>query len=745
MRKLLIIPLMCLLTIAIHAQTTKNIHLSYSANEFTFADNDGITTISSPQHLLLFESDTLAPALPYILVNVYLSENTEYTGFTYSKTESVVRTNVTLPANQIECATSTDPLPVVPVSTGYPSGTYPDIRIENTGVHKSGKYKFASFKVFPFKYDTATQQLYLATSIDLTISLDSIAEPVQSGGNFMGKSIKRIVVNAEEVPYYEDSLDTSPQLHVIDGAEYLIITNTNLAPEFQRLANWKTMKGIRTKVLTTEYINEAYPGSTLQLKIKTAISHYYNGESYQLKYVLLGGDVDVVPTQKCFASIVVLQNGNNVQKNDEIPTDIFYGCLDNMSWDMNQDGLSGDINDDVDMAPEVIVSRLPISTIEDAGTIVERIIDYEINPLSKEWNKKILLAGKELVTDSDGYFEGVRLYEDYIRPYWDGNTTLLFDCYTSFEEGSNYDFTASHLQTELEKGYILSDITTHGNVNIFDMEYGSPYSLYEASSLNNIGYSVVTTVACSTNAFDSSNVCLSEALLRNPNSGIIAYLGSSRTGLSRYSHIYNQEFYYHLFCSQGKQIGRAFFDMKNSLVGACHPNMEGSSYMRWLYYGLNLIGDPEMSLYVNSPESFNNVQITYNQHELIVDAGTNNCTICVMSIDDVGHSYYNIKKSVECDSFLNVNNNVAICITKVGYKPYIAIISNQHIIQNTDIKHDLNIIADDVIIGSDITDEKEYGPVTISNGLTKIKGHDGVTIKNDFEVKAGAEFEITTE
>lgn len=734
MRKLLIIPLMCLLTIAIHAQTTKNIHLSYSANEFTFADNDGITTISSPQHLLLFESDTLAPALPYILVNVYLSENTEYTGFTYSKTESVVRTNVTLPANQIEYATSTDPLPVVPVSTGYPSGTYPDISIENTGVHKSGKYKFASFKVFPFKYDTATQQLYLATSIDLTISLDSIAEPVQSGGNFMGKSVKRIVTNPEDVTNVPDS--SSQQNY-----EYVIITNSTLQPVFQKLADWKTKKGVRTKVLTTEEVSNRYSGETMPLKIKNALYDYYEGEYSGLKYALLGGDDNIVPVQYCY-----------IQKNDTTnhkytPTDIFYSCFGNMNWDTNHNGIAGEISDSVDISPEIIISRISVRSIADANSVVDRIINYESNPKLNNWQDNILMTGAQLKMDlgdmSDAQNISQQLYTQAILPYWTGSVSHFYDTYTDFEGGADYDLTSSHLQTELENGYSIINICSHGGVYSIDMESGNlPYNTTKAKRLNNPRYSILTTTACHTNAFDSAYTCLSEAFIRNQNSGILAYVGSSREGFTSTSYFFNLLFYRFLLSDNEHQLGKAVMEMKNALIGS--SNTYDDTY-RWLHFAINMLGDPEMPLYVEKPKKFENVTIAYNDNGVVINSGIDSCRICIMSSSDSGQSLYHVKHDTANDTIQNINDDTSICITKPGYIPYVAIINTHCILQHEDIDGDMHILADEVSIGSDITTDKEYGPVTISNGETTIQSKNGVTIKNDFSVNFGAQFSVINE
>ena len=47
-----------------------------------------------------------------------------------------------------------------------------------------------------------------------------------------------------------------------------------------------------------------------------------------------------------------------------------------------------------------------------------------------------------------------------------------------------------------------------------------------------------------------------------------------------------------------------------------------------------------------------------------------------------------------------------------------------------------------IMVGSNVTTEKEEGPVVIENGSTILESANGVTITRDFEVREGAEFEI---
>ncbi|MHB8156458.1 MAG: C25 family cysteine peptidase, partial [Desulfocucumaceae bacterium] len=77
--------------------------------------------------------------------------------------------------------------------------------------------------------------------------------------------------------------------------DYVIITSEELAPQFQRLADWKTQKGIYTIVKTTRWIESNYRGADLQEKIRRFIQDAW--VNWGTVLVLLGGDTPVIPAR----------------------------------------------------------------------------------------------------------------------------------------------------------------------------------------------------------------------------------------------------------------------------------------------------------------------------------------------------------------------------------------------------------------------------------------------------------------
>lgn len=65
-------------------------------------------------------------------------------------------------------------------------------------------------------------------------------------------------------------------------------------------------------------------------------------------------------------------------------------------------------------------------------------------------------------------------------------------------------------------------------------------------------------------------------------------------------------------------------------------------------------------------------------------------------------------------------------------------------LQNETFGADTDVFADRVLIGKDVTNDKDFGPVLVSNGKTRVRATKSVTIANDFEVTRGAQFQIMT-
>ena len=167
-------------------------------------------------------------------------------------------------------------------------------------------------------------------------------------------------------------------------------------------------------------------------------------------------------------------------------------------------------------------------------------------------------------------------------------------------------------------------------------------------------------------------------------------------------------------------------------------------FNRKIWMGLNLMGDPEMPVYLSKPKTFGDVSIEFVNDSIYVDTGTGCFDICLINQCDSTDYYIarNITDSVAV--FGRINGVFDVCITKPDYIPYTTTCTNTYI-QNKTLSGNKIYETGNAIIGSDVTNRIAQGPIIINNGSTTIKANHGVTISKDFEVNLGAEFIITYE
>ena len=753
MRKILLL-FYLLVPMCLFAQKSRVFSINFSEKDFSFTKDGDLLNVVSTDGKAVIWGNTFDPALPCLGVNILISPTDEYAGFSCEEKETLVESNVIVNYIPEDLPSNIDQDVLRTGQTNYTKKSYPDKNVLFTGTHMMDGYKYLSFVVCPFRYNAEKKSLYLKQNFSLHLNLKSTYSKGSSGskGHNMRDIVKDMTINGNEIETLYPNLTKTATSTETTIYKYIIVTNEALKPVFEKLAHWKTMKGVKSKVITVEDCYDAYPNFSPQLAIKTVLANYYYNNG--MEYTLLAGDTDVVPAQICYLP-------HWTKDTYDTPADLYYSCLDScFSWDSNGNNVYAELNDNIDLNPEFIITRCSVSTLSEAEIFVNRIIEYESFPKTDGWENNMLSCGnilynttiKDNIVISDSQYQGEYVYENAVQPYWNGLFFELFDTYSNHPDGANYDATGDHFQTELGKGYTFVDEFSHAWANKWGfLENWTLYKLDKASSLVNNGYSIITTISCYSNAFDKISTdfpdeteyyttCLSESFMRNPNSGILAYFGSSREGWSTTSYYFDEKFYEYLLSSNDKQFGRAAMLAKNALIPQTQPSYY--NYYRWLIMALNPLGDPEMPIFIQTPQTFNNVSVSFSNGNLSVSAGVSGCTICVSSAADYGDSYYKLYNNVNGISLSDVYADCYLCITKQGYIPYIARVGNYVYLQNEDIVRNLSVFSTNTYVGSNVNGSLSQGPVTIHKGKVTNKSVGGITIQNDFEVKNGAELEI---
>jgi len=746
-------------------QSKQRIKLEFNKSDFEFSKDSTQLFIRSLSNIYRTHPDFEKPAWPYLSLYVLIDPNTEYKSHKSSFSMDLFAKDVILAKNPM-------PIPTYSninnkhnsVSSFSSESNYPKYAVEYTGTHSIGNYKFLSFLVCPFQYNTDSS-LYLFRNVELDVELvqASVSSRLLCSNNSQRAVIENLVHNPQDLSTLYPNVDSSRSNLLTTNSsdyqfDYLIISNNALRSELQKLANWKTIKGIRTTVETVENIYSSTSGASNQERIKTYIKNLYNNSNGRLKYVLLAGDNTIVPTQTCYVECTAI-NGLHTAN---IACDLYYACLSDINWDTNNNGKAGEPTDNIDINSDIIVTRLSVKNVLDARTQINRIIKYEQGDSYANWNTNILMGGTTLkdslqyysgVLMSDTHYKGELFFNNYINPYWpSANKYLFYDTGTSFIGGAAYDFRTQHCLEQFSRGYSFINIITHGDFDNYKMEYRGDsipsfqiFNNSNARSVANTGNTIITTTSCKTNGFNVRDTCLSEAFMRNPDGGIIGYYGCSDNGWSSssmtslgVSDIFNGEFYKQLLQNTVHQLGKSVYDSKSNLVSSCRSQ----SPYRWVYFGLNALCDPEMSVFISQPLKFWNVNITYNHGNVYIGTGINDCKICITSLYDYGTSLFQTVEGVNGCTFNLPAGVYRICITKSGYIPYIAYVGDNIYIQNENFTKNTQIHGENIYIGSHVTTIKEQGPVLVLDGETDIKCSNKTTIKNYFKVKKGASLKV---
>lgn len=412
-----------------------------------------------------------------------------------------------------------------------------------------------------------------------------------------------LVENKQDIMQYAQTsspaqIRSLPSQSVLNDVipDYLIITNEKLKTQYQRLAQWKTKKGVPTIIKTIEEIERESVGADLVDKIRNYISDFGNRWGSEGLFLLLGGDTDVIPTRKVAS----------VHDSFLYDTDAYYvEPQATISWYNH--------NYKNDSIRNIFMGRIPISDVLDLSKFIDQLFHYEKCDLNIDYSyfNNLLMATAFMEKDNkDGYMDKFDSYRKSYFPTY-GKYWYLFDhfncnCPSSIHTYYEYDRTYG---SELNKDNFLSAINSgtsqgfphiichkdHGYMPYFGTSYESKHEgiykkdLIESNDTSH--FNIILSGSCNTTNFSTD--CIGENFLY---ANTIAYIGNTDIGW-RNEHFLIRTFLQNLYTN-------------NSLynIGAIHLNL-----LRELTksHRLHLLGDPEMPIWTNVPQNLN-VSITPN-------------------------------------------------------------------------------------------------------------------------------------
>jgi hypothetical protein len=478
--------------------------------------------------------------------------------------------------------------------------------------------KLASVRAFPMRAVLDGNGEYVAIEIleqfEVVLSqssdlvFDSVAKRqrhVPGERQKLKSALKNMIDNPEMVTSYlpEEVSHIIPQVRGnsperVPGLEgssvsYLIITNDELASTFQQLADYRTSVGMPSVVRSVEWIqSNCLNGADIQETIRFFIKDAY--EKWGVEYVVLAGDTDIVPA-RYIKDYLYGEAGYTI-----IPADLYFACLDG-NWNADGDNFYGEVSitygDDLcDMASEVALGRIPVSTVTEAQNYISKVILYEGLASGTNWTNGFLAAAEVLfwindeTPSTDGAAFAEDLIDDFVVPCTNMTSTKYYENYTAYP-GSLEETKAAVTSAMNSNQYGIMSQIGHGF--FFDMSLGDAvFKVTDADALENNDHPfLLFALNCASAAFDYS--CLMERLVLHPTGGTIASIGSSRAAFPYTSNNYQREFFSLLFCDEVYKLGDVIEQSRLPYIGDVnHP-----SFNRWTYMNYTLLGDPGLSIW----------------------------------------------------------------------------------------------------------------------------------------------------
>jgi hypothetical protein len=592
---------------------------SFDSGDVAFAEDSGFTAVYLKDGVR--PQDTPGtPWLPAQYINLMIPAGASVTGIEVSGDEEILKTGVlvypvqpfqspSLPARGF-----VDPDPAAYAATDK---TPVALAVLQGAATMRGQ-SIVSLRINPVRYVPADRALFLSTRLSVTVHYEeNRSQGLLPADPLFQDALNSLVVNPGAAPDLSVRMATG-------GVDYLVITRQDLAEAFGQLTAFRQdTGGLNCEIKTVEEIETQYVGRDRAEKIRNCIIDYVAQKG--LVYVVLGGDDTVVPVRNCPVRYYYYEA--------DMPTDLYYSGLDG-DWDGNLNRVYGEAGDQVDLAPDVIVGRIPVRTAAQVKAYADKLIAFETDPqvLSRSTmlltgsKKHDVYYGDDRPTDlmADGHLEFRdpnhpfvcdaemwvrRLYRDHISPLYQPDTLgFLFDTLTSWDStrAGDYDLSPGTVKAIYNQGWTHLFSDTHGGVQAWGLEgYAAIYSS-DIAAMTGLTPFVYTT-ACLSNYFsNAADPCLSEAFIRNPNGGALTYVGSSHYGwfspdypasdssLSSCgdSLNYAMRYYARLFETDFISSGEAFALHKADLMALCSSDTTA----RWIQFGLNLMGDPAIMM-----------------------------------------------------------------------------------------------------------------------------------------------------
>lgn len=358
------------------------------------------------------------------------------------------------------------------------------------------------------------------------------------------------------------------------GADYVIIAPAEFMAAATPLKALRQSQGMTVVVEDVQAIFDSFGyGRSTPQAIHNYLHNAYHTWSPAPEFVLLVGDGT---------------NDPKLHKPDSRPTWIppYLAAVDPWLGEIAADNRFVTV-DGADSLPDMAIGRLPVNSLAEAQTVINKIVQYEANPHFGDWNSKVSFVTDNV--DSAGNFpqSSDNLAAQYIADSWSASKNYYNPPpgASQSEKDALKNQVATAVRSEWNQGRGMIVYTGHSSEHQWAAE--RVFHLDDVAGLNNYGrLPVVLQLTCFTSSFQEPFWdTLDEALLRRANGGAVATWGPTGLGIATGHDALAEGFLETIITNGTPEIGRATLAGKLRLMTHAPTHAD-------LLDTFTLLGDP---------------------------------------------------------------------------------------------------------------------------------------------------------
>ena len=422
--------------------------------------------------------------------------------------------------------------------------------------------------------------------------------------------------------------------------------------------------------------------------------------------------------------------------------------------------------------PQIFRGRIPADNAHQVATILNKIIQYEKNPIiNEEFYHTGLHCAEFQDRNQDGYedrcfvmtsenirnhmnTQGYQVYRQYVktsnedRLYW--STTFSDGSYLPAElqpDSFLWNGNSSDIMSYINNGVLYALHRDHGES---DGWYHPPFKTQDVNQLQNGNkLPIIFSLNCRTGKYNETEDCFTEAFLKNTNGGCVGIFAATEISFSGYNDAMAlgmfdaiwpnlQPIYFFTNYSNYSDTPMPTYELGQILdqglirMGETYGLNRAMKLVTWKLF--HCFGDPAMRIYTETPQYFAEPLIFSRGDSIFVFVEDGDCNITFY--DKLTEEVKSYKGNYA--AYANPSDSLVICLDRHNYVPYIWDYSKDVYIQNENIQGETRIYTGNTIyVGNHVTVTKTEGDVNIQNSNITIHGkqlelHPGTQIDKNF-------------